>query len=673
MGLAVSFSFQARAGSPAIEGQWEVLPYLMPVNPIHGTILHTGKILIVSGSENDPAKHQAGDFVAAVWDYKAGTFTVQPVLWDIFCTGVAAFPDGRVLIAGGTGQVPHPYGVGRVSIFDPATEKFNEIESMASERFYASVTMLNDGRAMVFGGLDEDMVINQNVEFYTIASGWSQEYLAPWTPRLYPRQHLLPDGTVFFSGVSKSSNIFHPDTQQWDLNVATTVFPMDRQGGTSIMLPLRPEQGYAPKIMIMGGTTGDNPGTNTAEIIDLSVPNPAWRMVSPMSSGRIRMESTMLPNGTVVAAGGSVMDEDDATAVLHADLFDSSTETWTTSGDFVYPHLYHSISLLRPDGRVVLAGSNPVLGTWEPHIEVYSPAYLFTTDGQGNSVPAVRPTITGATAEIGYNGNITVKTPDAADITQVVLTRSGSSTHNIDFDQRLVGLTFTKKGTSLSATAPPNADIAPPGYYMLWILNSAGTPSEAAFVHLTATPLNRPPKGKITDPREDLTINVGDSVNFASTASDNDGTVSTYHWVFPGGTPINSNVQNPGLVTFNTAGTHVVSMTAVDNLGVNDPSPPTRTITIGIGLTFTTPKDGGTVSANSKVRVTLDAAGTSGDENTFTFSVDGTQVGEIEGDATTATFKWSTKNVALGPHTLTGTVTDETGASGSATITVTVQ
>lgn len=677
VGLAASLTlpFQtARAGSPAVEGSWEVLPYLMPVNPIHGTILHTGKILIVSGSENDPTNHDNGDFVAAVWDYNTGTFAVQPVLWDIFCTGVAAFPDGRIIIAGGTGDLQPPYGVGRVSMFDPATEKFNEIEEMANARFYASVVMLNDGRAMVFGGIDEDRVHNDNVEMYTIATGWGPELPAPWTPRLYPREHLLPNGDVYFSGVQADSNVYHPSTNTWDLNVAKTVFPQDRQGGTSILLPLRPASNYGAKIMIMGGALNHAPATETAEIIDLSVTKPAWRMVAPMSAPRQRMESCMLPNGLVLAAGGSINDEDNATAVLTGDLFNPVTETWAPGGTFVYPHLYHSILLLRPDGRVVIAGSNPVLGTWEPHIEVYSPPYLFTTDGSGNSIPAVRPTITSATSEIGYGGTLTISTPDSTDIKTVVLTRLCSSTHNIDFDQRLVELNFTQGGTGkLTATAPPNANIAPPGYYLVWILNNAGTPSEGAFVHLTANPSNRPPKGKITQPREDTVIQVGDAVNFTGTATDKDGTVTGYHWVFPGGDPVNSNVQNPGLVTFTTAGTHVVSFTAIDNLGVNDPSPPTVTITIGIGVTYEKPADGSTYNIGAKVPIIVDAAGTTGDENTFTVSVDGTEVGSTTGDVTTASFKWFTRNYTAGPHTISTTVTDETGAMGSKDITVNLQ
>jgi hypothetical protein len=671
-GAAMSLSFpvhSGHAGSPGTEGSWATLPYLMPINPIHGGILHTGKVLIVAGSENEPAKHEAGDYTAAVWDTNTGTITVQNVLWDIFCTGMSALPDGRFLIAGGTGQVQPPYGDARCTVFDPLTEKFVQIETMANARFYATATTLSDGRVMVFGGLDEDRAINNTVEFYTVGSGWSPELLAPWTPRLYPRFHVLPDGDVFCSGILTTSHIFHPATNTWSLDVADTVYPSDREGGSSVLLPLRPEEGYAPRILILGG---DHPqATATAELIDLSVPSPAWQMTAPMSLPRVRMEAVMLPTGKVLALGGSAMDEDGTTASLAADLFDPDTETWSPAGTEAYARLYHSMAVLLPDATVAVAGSNPVKGTFEQHIEIYSPAYLFTSNGN----PAVRPTITGGTIEIGYGAPFSIKTPNSADIGSVVLTRPCSSSHDLDFDQRLIGLSFSESGTQkLTATAPPNAMIAPPGYYMLFILNRAGVPSVAKFVHLTSTPANRAPKGKITSPSTDLTIQAGDSVSFSSTASDPDGTVAKYAWIFPGGTPATSTQQNPGLVTFSQVGTHVVSMTALDNSGVNDPSPPTRTITVpseGIQVTFVEPTDGSSVSGNS-VPIVISATGTVEAQNTFTIAIDGKTVGTTTTSESTVTFTWFTRHYAKGPHTLTGTVSDDEGNSGSTTITVTL-
>ena len=379
------------AGSAVTDGQWVTLPYTMPINPIHCALMHNGKVLVVSGSENELSKHQAGQYSAAVWDTQAGTFAVQSLLWDVFCNGMAALPDGRHLVVGGSSELAPPYGDARATVFDPVTEKFTQVESMAHGRWYASVIELNDGGLMAFSGITEEDYSgapqptddtgrgphNKDVEIYRIGIGWSPEYEAPWTPPLYPRMHLLPNGTVFYSGETNSSNIFNPVTETWTLNVAKTIYKNARVGGSSVLLPLRPEEAYKPRVMIMGG---DHTATATAEVIDLSLPNPAWRNVAPMSVPRVRMNAVLLPTGKVLALGGSALDEDKNTASLATDLFDPVTETWTSAGVASYPRLYHSCGLLLPDGTVAVVGSNPVKGTFERNIEIYSPAYLFAAE-----------------------------------------------------------------------------------------------------------------------------------------------------------------------------------------------------------------------------------------------------------------------------------------------------
>ena len=566
---------QVAAQSPLTDGSWSTLSYLMPINPIHCGVTHTGKVVVVAGSENEPDQQE---YRAAVWDPASGTIVVQDLVWDVFCNGMAALPDGRFLIAGGSEQYDPFYGEPRATIYDPATEKFNEVESMAHGRWYATVTALSDGSLMAFSGLNEFGGTNNAVEVYQVATGWSPEYVAPWTPPLYPRMHLLPDGDVFYAGSTPSSHLFNPATQTWTLNIARTVYRKERIYGSSVLLPLRPETGYLPRVLIMGG---NSPATATAEIIDLSAATPAWRSIAPMSEPRIQMNAVILPTGKVLALGGSELDEDPNTASLAADLLDPVAETWSSAGVAVYPRLYHSVALLLPDATVWVAGGNPVRGTYEEHMEIYSPAYLFTDDGSGNAIPAPRPTITNVPAEIGYGAGFKIKTPNSTEISSVVLVRPGSVSHAFDMEQRLVGLTFSTGGSgTLRSTAPPNGSIAPPGYYMLFLVNQAGVPSLAKFVHLTATPMDRVPDGRITSPAGDMTISAGDSVNFAGSARDTDGTVTAYSWVFPTGMPPKSSLQNPGLVSFTEIGTHVISMTALDNAGVNDPSPSTRTIVV---------------------------------------------------------------------------------------------
>jgi hypothetical protein len=239
---------------------------------------------------------------------------------------------------------------------------------------------------------------------------------------------------------------------------------------------------------------GDNPATSTTEIMDFSAAGqalcnstvgyaPCWKQGPAMIQPRVEMQATLLPNGKVLVDSGSAEDENAATASLKAEIYDPATNSFSSAGSNAFPRLYHNVQLLLPDGTVVLAGGNPEQGpappAFEPHVEIYTPAYLFNADGSA----ATRPAITAAPAGLGYGVPFTVQTPNK-DIASVVLMRAGSNTHSFDMDQRYVGLAFTVANGNLAVTGPPNSNIAPPGYYMLFIVNSAGTPSLASWVQV---------------------------------------------------------------------------------------------------------------------------------------------------------------------------------------------
>lgn len=554
----------------AVQGQWSTLPYLMPINPVHLALMNNGKVLVVAGSGNLPSNTS---YAAAVWDLQAGTITTQPLAWDMFCNGMTILPDGRPFVVSGTLQYDPFHGELRTSAYAPATGTFADLQSMAHGRWYPTVTTLGDGSVMTFSGLTETGATNTTVEIYKVGSGWSQQYAAPWTPPLYPRLHLLPNGTVFYSGSTTSSSLFDPSTHIWTMNVARTNYSGTRTYGTSVLLPLAPANGYKPVVMIMGG---GNPATATTEIIDLSAASPQWVFGPPMSQPRVEMNATILPNGKVVALGGSAQDEDGSTASFNTDIYDPVTNTFSTGAANSFPRLYHSNALLLPDATVLIAGGNPARGTYEPHSEIYSPAYLFNTDGS----PATRPTIAGVTpAPLTYSASFQVQTPDAASISSVVLMRPGAPTHAFDMEQRLVGLSFTTGNGVLNVTAPPNGNVAPPGYYMLFILNSAGVPSLASFVQVSASS-DLPPTATIANPASDVIVNPGQPVFFSGSGSDPDGSIIAYSWTFPGGTPASSSIAAPGNVTFSAPGGHTASLTVTDNAGLTNQTPATRTVTV---------------------------------------------------------------------------------------------
>jgi hypothetical protein len=557
-------SVQAQAGQP---GQWVTLPYAMPINPVHVALLHDGNVLIVSGSGNLATETT---FRAALWNRQAGAITTQTLDWDMFCNGMVMLPDGRPFVVGGNLRYDPFYGERRSAAYDPVTGTFSDLSMMAHGRWYPTVTMLGDGRVMAFSGTRETGGTNTSVEIYTPGVGWSPEYPSGgWTPPLYPRMHLVPDGRVFYSGSGVGSRFFDPTTNTWSGIVATS--SASRNYGTSVLLPLSPHDGYRARVLTLGGA---NPALQTTDLIDLSASPLQWQSGPLMSQARIQLNATILPSGRVLVMGGSRVNDDETTASLNTDLYDPATNTFTPAGANAIPRVYHSGSLLLPDATVMLVGGNRQRGTYQQGIEIYSPAYLFKADGTG---PAIRPTIGSMPTAIGYGQAFQIQTQDAASVQSVVLVRPGAQTHAFDMDQRLVRMSFTPGSDQLTVTAPPNGNIAPPGYYMLFILNAAGVPSLAKFVQLSAS-VNQPPTATIDSPATAVTVNPGESVAFAGTGSDSDGTIGAYSWSFPTGSP-SSSTQASANVMFATPGTHTVSFQVADDDGATS-QPATRSITV---------------------------------------------------------------------------------------------
>ena len=466
--------------SPHQNGRWDTLPLLMPINPVHVALMHTGKVLIIAGSGNDPDNKVLH---AAVWSPGPDTVKTFLIDWDMFCNGMVILPDGRPFVLGGTLKYDNFLGYPKTAMFNPATEKFVNGPDMSGGRWYPTGTTLGDGSAMVLSGLnDTSGAVNTTVQFFK-GGAWTAAGTVFSGPPLYPREHLLPNGKVFEDGANPDSQMFDPATKTWTA-VATTKFGQSRDYGTSVLLPLTPANKFKPVAMIMGGGPGGASITDTTELIDLSAASPQWVNGPKMVKPRIQMNATILPDGKVLTSGGSTVDENPTTGVLEAQLYDPASNTFSSGSTMAFARVYHSNTLLLPDATVLALGGNPQRKVYEPHMEIYSPPYLFNSNG----TPAKRPVITQVSpGSIAYGAAFQVHTPDAAKIKSVVLVRAGAVTHAFDMEQRLVGLTFTANGGVLHAKAPANGNLAPPGYYLLFVLNEQGVPSVARFVHLGKT------------------------------------------------------------------------------------------------------------------------------------------------------------------------------------------
>ena len=237
-----------------------------------------------------------------------------------------------------------------------------------------------------------------------------------------------------------------------------------RDRGTAVSL----EPG---KIMVAGGYD-----TATAEIIDFSDPNPAWEFTGSMNTTRRHHRGTLLPDGKVLVTGG-LTGHAQGDPVLEAEMFDPDTGAWEPMASMQKVSQNHGTAFLLPDARVAVGGSS------DKTIEIYSPPYLFTAGGG----PAPRPTILEASDPIKYANSFTVRTRDASSIASVALIGPSAVTHWFDQNQRYIELSFTAvSADTLDVQGPANANLAPPGYHMLFILDGQGVPSKARFIRLIA-------------------------------------------------------------------------------------------------------------------------------------------------------------------------------------------
>jgi hypothetical protein len=472
------------SNDPALVGQWSSVMN-WPLVAINMVQMKNGKILMWDGG----GYHCIGSDSARVWDPATNTFTPVPVpdpddLTDIFCTGQTVLADGRVLIVGGHEcNLPGWLGQANAYIFDPDTYQWTILPAMAYRRWYPTATALPDGRAIVIGGGDRDSSSGSYSrypeEFDPPTNTWTRLTNGSQVIPNYPFVYVLPDGNVLVAGSDESpmaTYVLNPATQTWSV-----VDPMVLDAYGSVM--------YEPgKVMKAGGsyrtgTSADRigiPAAATTYVLDMTQQQPAWQPTAAMAYSRSNFNLTLLPDGSVAATGGSsdVSGESNQYAVLAAEIWSPATKTWTTVASMQTPRMYHSTALLLPDGRILSAGGGRATFPSDYlNAEIYSPPYLFK---------GARPTITDAPSSLGYGSSFFVQTPDSANIASVALIRNGSVTHGVDMDQRYVPLTFTQGTDGLNVQAPADANLAPPGYYMLFIANSAGVPSVAPFVQLTS-------------------------------------------------------------------------------------------------------------------------------------------------------------------------------------------
>ena len=335
---------------------------------------------------------------------------------------------------------------------------------------------MGDGRVLVTSGYNQnasDLVTTPEV-YNVAANSWTTLPSATQAQPVYPFQYQLPDGRILWAGASETATatkVLDVATQTW-----TTVDGRVIDGSSIV--------NYAPNKFMKAGSAADSgdsgPSSRTSFTLDMSQPNPTWQPSGSMAFARSFANLTALPDGTVLATGGDTEKSgfNDANGVREAERWNPSTGAWTTMARMGEARLYHSVALLLPDGRVFVAGGGGDPGVPDHKTaQIYSPPYLFK---------GPRPTISSAPGTVQYGASTFVATPDSANIASVSLIRTGSATHSFDQNGRALSLPFTKTAGGLNVQMPATGNTAPPGYYMLSIVNSAGVPSVSSMVRFPA-------------------------------------------------------------------------------------------------------------------------------------------------------------------------------------------
>lgn len=514
---------------PSTYGYWEPIKYKFKYLPVHVALLHTGKVLAFGGSGNDP-KFLNHPFPAEIFEPneigkdngKVYAISNDGIEGDLFCAGHTFFPDGKILVAGGTykydgsslnPKLPPFSGLKHTYIFDPVSLSWQRVQNMKHGRWYPTCIMISDGTIITMAGLSKKfpwVFLSEIEAFYNDSKEWKVMKGSNWRLPLYPRLHLLPNGDIFYAGSFNThyvypfivtafpSATFNINTGKW--KKIGNPHNKKREEGTTVLFPLVPPN-YHAKILLIGGGTfqGDN-AISDVEVIDFSLPNPKYQHIGNMRHPRYYNYAIILPDQSILVLGGKIgkkghiphhykhlfqhRHEHDSgdidgelphidEAVLEPELYKPNEDKWYVMADMKVDRLYHSNAILLPDGRVMTAGSNPERRMNELRIELFHPPYLFNGE---------RPRIIKVPSIINYGNSFEIETDVAEDIISVALIRPSVTTHCVNVDQRYVGLEFDRFNTILKSSIPMNKNLILPGYYMLFLINKKKVPSVARFV-----------------------------------------------------------------------------------------------------------------------------------------------------------------------------------------------
>ncbi len=441
-----------------------------PMIPIHATLTPDGRVVTYGSQSNGK---QSGYFFYDVWDPQAGiggghlTLPNQ-TLTDIFCSAQVVLPQsGSIFLAGGdtwSGTNSENIGNNNTNLFDYTNNTLTRGNDLNRARWYSTATTLVNGEVYIQGGdhgTDFPEVRDTSGNFRLLTGAATSKI--GW---FYPRNFVAPDGRIF--GLDNHGAMYYA--------VTVGAGSLASAGRVSVTYASQTASAvmYQPgKILQFGGPW------NGALIIDLTAMKPKVTMTGHLSSVRQWVTGTVLPNGRVLATGGSAVVNSLSGVNNSAEIWDPTTGAWTVGASGAIPRLYHSTALLLPDASVLVGGGGAPGPLKNLNAEIYYPPYLFTSSG----ALAARPSIDSAPDALDIGQSFTINVTASA-VTRVTLVKTGAVTHSFNMDQRFLELPFTAASGTLTVTAPKRASDATPGYYLLFVIDGDGVPSIGKIIKI---------------------------------------------------------------------------------------------------------------------------------------------------------------------------------------------
>ncbi|KAG9157874.1 hypothetical protein Leryth_000048 [Lithospermum erythrorhizon] len=512
-----------------LPGTWELLVENAGIASMHTAVTHFNTVVLLDRTNIGPSltrlpgRHCTSDRYDPVSKKDCyahsvlldlQTLTIRPltILTDTWCSSGQFLPDGTLLQTGGDLD-----GFKKIRKFIPCDPTqvcdWQELEDvqLSQGRWYGTNQILPDGTIIIIGGRESN-----SIEYFPPKDKGALSF--PFLSlvednqmdNLYPYVHLLPNGQLFVFANNKAVSY------DYVTNVLVRDYPVLEGGprnypsaGSSVMLALAGDYSSAT-VVVCGGAeygaylhkTSDTPAHGSCGRIEATRPDPAWEM-EDMPIGRIMGDMVMLPTGEVLIINGAQAGTQGFERASQPCLFpllyrpeEPLGLRFMTLKPGSIPRMYHSTANLLPDGRILLAGSNPHYFynfkrefPTELRIEAFSPEYLSLDRAN------LRPVLVELPEKVVYGQVfevvITVELHVVAPI-EVNLASAPFATHSFSQGQRLVKLASTNSAPGptgsyrIQCTAPPDGRVAPPGYYMLFAVNQ-GVPSVARWVQLVSS------------------------------------------------------------------------------------------------------------------------------------------------------------------------------------------